>query len=50
MNNESTCLETLKSLLSNKKSLEESEVTIGSADERRWWPPYAVAPTQGASS
>lgn len=50
MNNESTCLETLKNLLSNKKTLEESEVTTGSADERRWWPPYSVAPTQAASS
>ncbi|MGO1068952.1 hypothetical protein [Lysobacter sp. CA199] len=50
MNNESNCLETLKSLLSNKKTLEESEVTTGSAEERRWWPPYSVAPTQATSS
>lgn len=43
MSNE-TNLDTLKNLLSNKKALEESEVTTGSADERRWWPPYNVAP------
>lgn len=42
MKNESTCLEMLKNLLSNKQTLEESEVTTGSADERRWWPPYSV--------
>ena len=50
MNNESSCLETIKNLLSNKQTLEDSEVTTGSADERRWWPPYSVAPTQAASS
>lgn len=43
MSNE-TNLDTLKHLLSDKKALEESEVTTGSADERRWWPPYNVSP------
>lgn len=46
MSNETSCLETLKNLLSDKKALEESEVTTGSADERRWWPPYNVSPSQ----
>lgn len=50
MNKESNCLETIKNLLSNQKVLEDSEVTTGSAEERRWWPPYSVAPTQAVGS
>jgi hypothetical protein len=46
MNESSNWLETVKSLVAEKKELQTPSVTCGSSAERQWWPPYVVAPVE----
>lgn len=39
---ESSGLELVKKLVSEKAAVRAPSVTCGSSEERRWWPPYVV--------
>lgn len=36
-------LEMVKKLVAEKDTLQAPNVTCGSSEERRWWPPYSVS-------